>query len=258
MEIKKSHMKSLIKSLVERAGFDIVRRPKIKSKSSIKKFYFESDDNFISLHKKAIELTESTHNPMHERLYNTVQFLIHTLSLEGEIVECGCFKGLSSYMFCNYARQILGEFSGENYHIFDSFEGISEPSVNDLITSSEFGKEGEAFKVAGSYRGSLEDVKKTLGDFPNINYHPGWIPNTFQGLPERRYKFVHLDLDLYEPIRPSIDYFYPRLVPGGVIVVDEYGFPRWPGAKRAVDEFCSEHAINPIELTTGNGVLIKI
>jgi hypothetical protein len=104
----------------------------------------------------------------------------------------------------------------------------------------------------------LEVVKATLSDFPSIAYHQGWIPQSFAAVEECEYKFVHLDLDLYEPIKGGLEYFYPRMVRGGAIVVDEYAIPRWPGAKKAVDEYCTENDLAPaISLTTGNGVLIK-
>ena len=116
----------------------------------------------------------------------------------------------------------------------------------------------DAFHAAGAFRASLETVRAVLCDFPAIEYHPGWIPATFVGLAERRYKFVHVDVDLYEPTKAAIAYFYPRLVGGGAIVIDEYGLLRWPGARRAVEEFCLDRGIlAPIPLTSGNAVLIK-
>jgi hypothetical protein len=61
------------------------------------------------------------------------------------------------------------------------------------------------------------------------------IPKSFASAAERIYKFVHLDLD--EPIKGAVEYFYPRMVKGGVIDIDEYGIPRWPGARRLLTSF---------------------
>lgn len=74
-----------------------------------------------------------------------------------------------------------------------------------------------------------------MSGFPGIAYFPGWIPDTFPDEPAARYRFVHLDVDLYQPTRDGLDYFYPRLVPGGIIVCDDYD---WPGARKAIEEFC--------------------
>ncbi|HBH79257.1 MAG TPA: hypothetical protein DDY39_05465, partial [Nitrospira sp.] len=69
--------------------------------------------------------------------------------------------------------------------------------------------------------------------------YKGWIPDRFPEVKERRFAFVHIDVDLYQPIMDSLKFFFPRLLPGGIIVVDDYGYSIFPGAKKAVDEFRS-------------------
>ena len=254
--------KKVVKKIFRTAGFDVVRlSPPVRAPlKNYHNYDFETDESFKSIFREGVRASGSTHDPevVHQRLYNTVQFLRHTLDLDGEVAECGAFRGLSSYLFCNYIRLATPDFKGEGYHIFDSFQGLSQPAEQDVISKHEYGAVGTHFQPAGAFQGSLETVKATLRDYPLIEYHAGWIPKSFASTAERIYKFVHLDLDLYEPIKGAVEYFYPRLVKGGVIVIDEYGIPRWPGARKAVDEFCHEHSlITPVSLTTGNGVLIK-
>jgi len=66
------------------------------------------------------------------------------------------------------------------------------------------------------HRSFLKRTKRTLSEFPDIQYNVGWIPKVFENIPERKYRFVHIDVDLYEPTYASVEYFYPRLVSGGV------------------------------------------
>jgi O-methyltransferase len=259
-----SQVKQAVKKMFRVAGFDLTRVANspvtAPTAPALKNYYFESDETFKSFYREGIKASGSRHNPevVHQRMYNAVEFLRYSLDLEGEVVECGAFLGLSSYVFCNYIRLADPDFEGAGYHIFDSFEGLSQPSEQDAITDESFGAVGTHAQPAGSFHGSLDTVKTTLRDFPGVEYHQGWIPESFAGQPERKYKFVHVDLDLYDPIKGAVEYFYPRLVKGGVIVIDEYGFPRWPGARRALDEFCQAHGLTtPVCLTTGNGVLIK-
>ena len=255
--------KRAVKKLFRTAGLEVTRVAAAPSEAEQKRYFnydFETDATFKSIFKEGVRLSGSTHDPevVHQRLYNAVQFFRYTLDLEGEVAECGAFRGLSSFVFCSYVRQFNPLFRGQGYHIFDSFQGLSEPSEADVISSSEYGEPGTHHEGAGAFRGALETVKATLSDYPMITYHPGWIPASLEGLPERQYKFVNLDLDLYDPIKGAIEYFYPRMVTGGAIVIDEYAIPRWPGAKKAVDEFCREQGlIAAISLTTGNGALIK-
>jgi O-methyltransferase len=63
-----------------------------------------------------------------------------------------------------------------------------------------------------------------------------------------RTKFVHIDLDLYEPILGALNYFYPKMVLGGIIVCDDYGSLYWPGAQMAVEQFAEKNNLNFISL----------
>ena len=68
---------------------------------------------------------------------------------------------------------------------------------------------------------------------------------------------MHIDVDLYEPTRGCLEYFYPRLVEGGVMICDDYGAPLYPGAHKAWDEYCGQNDIAYVVLDTGQSVLIK-
>jgi O-methyltransferase len=68
---------------------------------------------------------------------------------------------------------------------------------------------------------------------------------------------VHVDVDLYEPTRACLEYFYPRMAAGGIILCDDYGTPAFPGARRAWLEFCEGAKLGFIALPTGQSVLVK-
>ena len=100
----------------------------------------------------------------------------------------------------------------------------------------------------------LVAVKENLKEFAGITYHPGWIPASFTGLPVSSYRFVHVDVDLYDPTLDTLAYFYPRLAPGGLIVSDDYS---WPGARTAINEYCSEQGIKLQLSNFGQAVIRK-
>ena len=172
-----------------------------------------------------------------ERFFSLVQLLHQALPLTGLAAECGCFRGLSSYILCRYLQLSNNRFDGRGYRIFDSFAGLSEPQPEDAFADLD----PHASMLSHGYRGGhfaaqLDDVKKALSSFPGIEFFPGWIPEAFPGEPEARYSFVHLDVDLYQPTRDSLEYFYPRLVAGGRIVCDDFN---WPGARKAIEDYCA-------------------
>lgn len=84
--------------------------------------------------------------------------------------------------------------------------------------------------------------------------HAGWIPDVFSGEPERRYRFVHVDVDLYQPTADSLEYFFPRLTEGGIVITDDYG---WPGAKKAIDAFCRRNRLELRMIGTDQAYFVK-
>lgn len=89
----------------------------------------------------------------------------------------------------------------------------------------------------------------------------GWIPAVFGLLPDQEYSFVAIDVDLHDPTRDSLAYFWPRLRPQGRVYVDDYGTETqrtWPGCKRAVDAFVERTGAEiVVDGATGATVIVK-
>lgn len=158
-------------------------------------------------------------------------------SVPGDTAECGVFNGSSSYLIC----QALDR----PHFMFDSFEGLSQPSYAD-----------SEFAAKNSLACSLETAQHNLAGFPKAVFYKGWIPERFPEVRDHRFCFVHIDVQLAQPTRDSLEFFYPRLNPGGLIVFDDYGFTTCPGARQAIDKFMSDKPERIIELSGGSAFLI--
>lgn len=189
-----------------------------------------------------------------QRLYTLAQLVDYTRGVEGRVAECGCFRGLSSYVLCHYLREEDPGFDGRTFHIFDSFEGISALSEQDGAGDPSI-PVGRVKRATGMFRAGIDEVRATLAEFPGVNFHPGWIPASFTGVSVAAYRIVHLDLDLHDPTRAALEYFYPLLAPDGVIVCDDHGSIRWPGARTAVEQFCSESGARLMRLSSGQALI---
>ncbi|MFZ0215142.1 MAG: TylF/MycF/NovP-related O-methyltransferase, partial [Candidatus Dormiibacterota bacterium] len=88
--------------------------------------------------------------------------------------------------------------------------------------------------------------------------HPGYIPDTFQGLDVQRIAWAHVDVDIYQSVLDCIDFIYPRLVPGGYMIFDDYGFPSCVSARRAVDEEFADKPEVPLCLPTGQCMVVRL
>ena len=224
---------------------------------------FEVEQPFNNLYDTGLRLSDTPDRGVKRRarFYNLVNLLKSVSELEGVVIECGCWKGLSSYLMCHYIKQVNPKFSGENYLIFDSFEGLSIPHEQDQIkiklVDQVRNRQNTFFKTAGAYNASIDHVKQVLKDFPKIEYHKGWLPDSLHNFTIPKIKFLHLDVDLYEPIIGTLEILYPHMVSGGLVVCDDYGSLYWPGAKQAVEEFSEKMGVQFISLSSGQAVFIK-
>jgi O-methyltransferase len=159
--------------------------------------------------------------------------------LDGDTAEAGVYEGGSSWLIC-HARGRRSTHWG-----FDSFEGLSAPSRRD----GDFWSAGDLATSEDSARALLEPLGAVV--------LKGWIPEVFAEAKIERLVFAHVDVDIHDPTFASFDYFYDLLVPGGVIVCDDYGFTPCRGAKQAVDEFMADRPENVIHCPTGQGIVIK-
>lgn len=177
-----------------------------------------------------------------DRKYTLDQLMKLTPDIKGDTAECGVFEGASSWLIC---KNIAG--AGKTHHIFDSFEGLSTPSTAD---GDHWGK--------GDFALCEEKCRKNLNEFSFVKYHKAWIPEGFHEVADKKFSFVHIDVDLYQPTLESVAFFYPRLDKGGIMLFDDYGFCSCPGAKKAIDEYFHEKSEKIIMLTTGQAFMCKV
>jgi O-methyltransferase len=211
------------------------------------RFRWEVDQVFQQLYEGSVRASGTPYSPRRpRRYYQLLQLLAATHGLPGAVAECGCWKGLSALLICRQSRMLDPAFDESKLHLFDSFQGLSAPSQVDGTRARE-----------GEFRAGLDQVRRTLADFPHVSLHPGWIPESLTGDTEPSYRFVHLDLDLHEPTAAALAHFHTRLVPGGAIVVDDFGSLEWPGVEAAVESFARDRDTPVVRLVTGQAVVFK-
>ncbi|MCU0934752.1 MAG: TylF/MycF family methyltransferase [Gammaproteobacteria bacterium] len=188
----------------------------------------------------------SPENPYsQDRKYLLREYARMVQSLPGVMAECGCFRGASAYFMASAAPDTP-------LLLFDSFAGLSEPKIEDRPSDSH-----KLVWTRGALAASEQVVREVLRDFTQVRYFKGWIPERFAEVAGETFKLVHIDVDLYEPTLECIRFFYPRLVRGGVIVLDDYGSTLCPGAFRAVSEYMAGKPEYVLHVPTGQGVVVK-
>lgn len=179
-----------------------------------------------------------------DRCWMLMSLMRHALHLEGQFAEMGVYKGGTALL----AARMLEEAGDQrSLHLFDSFEGMPVTSEGEPYVRGDFGQTSEA------------GVRALLGRVDaGVEFHVGFIPDTFTGLELSKLAFVHIDVDLYQSVLDCIGYAYPRLSPGGVMVFDDYGFPGCVRAREAVDLAFRHLPEKPIYLPTGQALIFKL
>lgn len=149
----------------------------------------------------------------HDRLAVIRDEVLATNRLGGDVAELGVFRGGTARAIGHYAPDAA-------FHLFDTFEGIPE---TDAIPGGH---------KAGDFPADEKDVLAFLNN-PRAVVHRGRFPEVLP--PETRYRFVHLDADTFQSTVAGLEYFWPRLVPGGVIVLDDVDWRNCPGVRQALD-----------------------
>lgn len=172
------------------------------------------------------------------------QLLVANALAPGDYIELGSLYGQTLRFIHRYMDPARTLYS------FDTFLGFDE---RDLTVERAIYPNGW---VVGNFAPtSAEKVAKYLGNPINLQLVPGWFPDSFKPYEDIRWRFAHVDMDLYAPTLSALVVLWPRMVPGGVIMVHDYGCPGFR-ASLAVDEFCIDAGIAPIMLPDWHGTAV--
>lgn len=188
-----------------------------------------------------------------ERTYrDKVRFYTFWLQIErlknkktpGAYAELGVYKGETA--------NIIHEMNPDcPLHLFDTFEGFAK---QDLLFEISTEKNFRSPDFADT---SLEEVKEYINGNDNIHFYPGYFPDSTKELEETNYAFVHLDADLYKPTLTALNYFYPKLSAGGVIIIHDYNH-NWNGIRKAIDEFLESIPERIVEIADWQGSVMIV
>ena len=186
-----------------------------------------------------------------ERLHESVVY-INENNIDGAYVECGVYKGGS---IMNMALTQLNYIKKVHIYLYDTFEGMTPQTKHDInyrgVSASRILKNPSKMCVC-----SLEQVKKnvSLAGYPKEFFHfrKGDVADTLKGNIPEKISLLRLDTDWYESTKIELEVLYPKLVTGGVLILDDYGY--WLGARKATDNYFSSIGITPEFEALENGI----
>jgi hypothetical protein len=250
--------KGVVNSTLSRlTGYQVTRasRPARTTRASRRELPAHYDDDARRIIRTVRPRTMTSHAKLFALIVATRHVADH--GIPGAFVECGVWRGGS--MQAVALALLEREVTDRELHLFDTFEGMPPAGEHDVRAAdqrpasellADRSRSSRLWAVAG-----VDDVRAGLAEtgYPadHVNFHVGRVEETIPGDAPGTIALLRLDTDWYESTRHELEHLYDRVPPGGVIVIDDYGY--WQGARRAVDEFLAQRRAPLALLPMGSG-----
>jgi O-methyltransferase len=208
---------------------------------------FINEDNFKTAYQLAANTKPWDNFASQWRYHIILWYAKRAAKLEGDFVECGVNTG-------GYAKAIISYLNfnemSKTFYLLDTFEGLDKTQ----ITIQEF-KNGIGHYL-NEYKNVYNQVLETFkGD--NVKIVKGLVPDTLREVDTQKICYLSLDMNVAFPEVAALHYFWDKLVPGAVIVHDDYGFANHFQQKLEIDKFAQEKGVDVLCLPTGQAIIIK-
>lgn len=218
-----------------------------------------ADDGFATIHSASFGLeprfADAYQGGLRTGSWSNVEWRAHVIawaaqyavSLEGDFVECGVNRGGYSKMIVDYL-----DFSklDKKFYLLDTFAGL----VPEYVSAEE---KQRGILDAYRYDDCFRAVSKTFSSVPNVVLIKGPVPDTLSQVAAQAIAFLSIDMNCIEPEIAAANAFWDRIVPGGIVVLDDYGHPLHVGQKHAFDEFAREKNVTILSLPTAQAIIVK-
>ncbi len=185
-------------------------------------FLWSRDPGFLDVHRRVEGKTLVTP----DRCFALYQWARMAAHLPGDFAELGVYRGGTAVLLAEAVK-------GKPLHLFDTFSGM--PATNGAV---DVHREGDFSDT------SLAAVQRLFTARDEVMFHAGRFPETAESAADRQFALVHVDVDIYQSVKDALDFFYPRLVPGGWMLFDDFDWERTPGVRKALDEFLSGRSLS--------------
>jgi len=214
---------------------------------------FMSEAGFCSAYQRGVQAVGQDYQ-WHWRVHVGLWAAFSASKLLGDFVECGVNKGFLSSSIMHYLNW---DSLGKMFFLLDTFHGIDERYVTKEELDRGILKKNEELKANGFYAETSEEVRRNFAEWKNVQIIEGAIPETLNLVKAERVAFLHIDLNCAPPEIAALSYFWERLVPGAIVLLDDYAYCGYLPQKLAMDELAESKGVKIASLPTGQGLLVK-
>jgi hypothetical protein len=247
-------LKSAIKKAIKLSGYNIVRK-EAHDEDGLNTSHncdFIAEARFSNAYQRGLRGTptqQSHHGPW--RAHIATWAAQTALRRKGDFIECGVYLGFISSVVMTYVDW-NATAEGRQFLLIDSYEGISK----DLLSTEELAV-GRDTQFGSDYIDTYRRTANNLAEFKNAKLIKGFIPDVLPQAQTDQVAYLHIDMNSAVPEVASLEYFWNKLVPGAVVLLDDYAYFGYQPQKNAMDKLGTKLGFEVASLPTGQGLIIK-
>ena len=209
---------------------------------------FMENAPFMEAYQRGVQAVGQDYK-WHWRVHVGLWVASHSVKLEGAFVECGVNKGSLSSSIMSY---LDWNSLNRSFYLFDTFCGFDPQMLTSEESSLNYMEKSKAY-----YPDCYEEVKKNFSEFKNVHLIRGSVPATLTQVPISQVAYLSIDMNCARPEIEAAEYFWPKLVAGGMILLDDYAYGTSRIQQKAFDQFAASKNTHVLSLPTGQGLIIK-
>jgi hypothetical protein len=221
-----------------------------------KHFGFLSDPIFIRAYRRGMDSGHHIYRPegsatdihIEFRCYIECWAAQHALRLPGDFVCCGVNTGIMPLAICEFTNI---NSTDKRFWLFDTYAGIPESQMSEAERPDRV-RANEAI-----YSDCYDLAVRNFAPFPNARIVRGKVPDTLATTPIEQVAYLSIDMNIAYPERKAIEHFWPKLSPGAVVILDDYGWQAYSEQQRSMDEWAAIAGVSILALPTGQGLILK-
>lgn len=255
-------IQSALKKMIEVTGYTIKKLPPREVSTerayeqdglmSIHNHDFVTDPSFLRAYARGCRADRDY--LWHWRVHIGLWAASSASLLNGDFVECGVNKGFLSSAIMEYLNW---DSLNRTFYLLDTFSGLDERYISEQDRKLMAMGKNKKLLDSGFYVRSSDSVRANFSEWKNVRIIEGSIPETLSLVESHNVAYLHLDMNCSPPEVAALNFFWDRLVPGAIILLDDYAFRGYESQKHAMDAIAREKHVMIASLPTGQGLLLK-
>ena len=221
--------------------------------TSVHNHEFMDEPAFVKAYARGVKAAGMDYK-WHWRVHVGLWAAYHAAQLDGDFVECGVNKGFMSSAIMEY---LDWHHQPRQFYLMDTFSGVDSRFLSAEDVALGVVERNQKDIERGFYTFATDEVMANFAEWRNKQFVVGAIPETLKQVQSRKIAFIHMDLNCSLPEVEALNYFWDSLVPGAIVLLDDYAYVGYESQKIGMDRFAKSKKIQVLSMPTGQGLIIK-